>query len=236
MHSCTRRAFMKSGALGALRRRPGRHPPVPRSRRPRPGAGEPAQGADRGIPAGRGGWAQHGGAARRCRLLRRRAAAPPSRGPRPGAPTPPSISMASSASTPRSSPLKPLWDARRLAVVHACGSPDTTRSHFDAQDYMESGTPGVKATAGRLARPRRAGHAARWRLAPPGRLDGPAAPAHSPRRGGSGRDGEHRGVRREGRCPRPCRARSTRAAASSPCTSRACATSSTGPAARPSRR
>jgi uncharacterized protein (DUF1501 family) len=31
-------------------------------------------------------------------------------------------------------------------VVHACGSPDTTRSHFDAQDYMESGTPGVKST------------------------------------------------------------------------------------------
>ena len=49
--------------------------------------------------------------------------------------------------------LKPLWDGRRLAVVHACGSPDTTRSHFDAQDYMESGTPGVKSTAdGWLAR------------------------------------------------------------------------------------
>jgi uncharacterized protein (DUF1501 family) len=42
--------------------------------------------------------------------------------------------------------LAPLWEARRLAVVHACGSPDTTRSHFDAQDYMESGTPGVKST------------------------------------------------------------------------------------------
>jgi uncharacterized protein (DUF1501 family) len=54
---------------------------------------------------------------------------------------------------PAMSPLKPLWDARRLAVVHACGSPDTTRSHFDAQDYMESGTPGIKSTAdGWLAR------------------------------------------------------------------------------------
>jgi uncharacterized protein (DUF1501 family) len=42
--------------------------------------------------------------------------------------------------------LKPLWDNRSLAVIHAVGSPDTTRSHFDAQDYMESGTPGVKAT------------------------------------------------------------------------------------------
>jgi uncharacterized protein (DUF1501 family) len=54
---------------------------------------------------------------------------------------------------PALAPLKPAWDDRRLAVVHACGSPDTTRSHFDAQDYMESGTPGVKSTAdGWLAR------------------------------------------------------------------------------------
>jgi uncharacterized protein (DUF1501 family) len=42
--------------------------------------------------------------------------------------------------------LKPLWDQRHLAVVHASGSPDPSRSHFDAQDFMESGTPGVKAT------------------------------------------------------------------------------------------
>ncbi len=41
---------------------------------------------------------------------------------------------------------KPLWDAKHLAIVHAAGSPDETRSHFDAQDYMESGTPGVKST------------------------------------------------------------------------------------------
>jgi uncharacterized protein (DUF1501 family) len=41
---------------------------------------------------------------------------------------------------------KPLWDSKRLAIVHASGSPDSTRSHFDAQDYMESGTPGVKST------------------------------------------------------------------------------------------
>jgi uncharacterized protein (DUF1501 family) len=54
---------------------------------------------------------------------------------------------------PALGPLKPLWDGRRLAIVHACGSPDVTRSHFDAQDYMESGTPGVKSTAdGWLAR------------------------------------------------------------------------------------
>jgi uncharacterized protein (DUF1501 family) len=42
--------------------------------------------------------------------------------------------------------LIPLWRERSLAFVHACGSPDPTRSHFDAQDYMESGTPGVKST------------------------------------------------------------------------------------------
>ena len=54
---------------------------------------------------------------------------------------------------PALAPLKPLWDARQLAIVHACGSPHPTRSHFDAQDYMETGTPGVKTTLdGWLAR------------------------------------------------------------------------------------
>jgi len=47
---------------------------------------------------------------------------------------------------PRMAPLKPFWDRRELAIVHATGSHDDTRSHFDAQDYMESGTPGVKST------------------------------------------------------------------------------------------
>jgi len=47
---------------------------------------------------------------------------------------------------PRMASLKPLWDAGTMAIVHACGSHDATRSHFDAQDYMESGTPGVKST------------------------------------------------------------------------------------------
>lgn len=42
--------------------------------------------------------------------------------------------------------LQPIWDQKHLAIVHAAGSPDPTRSHFDAQDFMESGTPGVKAT------------------------------------------------------------------------------------------
>ncbi len=48
---------------------------------------------------------------------------------------------------PSLAPLLPLWESRALAIVHACGSPDRTRSHFDAQDYMESGTPGTKSTA-----------------------------------------------------------------------------------------
>src|SRR5215467_5351048 len=47
---------------------------------------------------------------------------------------------------PSMTPFKTLWDEKHLAIVHAAGSPDTTRSHFDAQDYMESGTPGVKST------------------------------------------------------------------------------------------
>jgi uncharacterized protein (DUF1501 family) len=42
--------------------------------------------------------------------------------------------------------LQPIWNQRHLAIVHAAGSPDPTRSHFDAQDFMESGTPGLKAT------------------------------------------------------------------------------------------
>jgi len=47
---------------------------------------------------------------------------------------------------PRMSSFKPLWDRGELAIVQASGSHDTTRSHFDAQDYMESATPGVKST------------------------------------------------------------------------------------------
>jgi len=47
---------------------------------------------------------------------------------------------------PAMASFQPLWNQRHLAIVHAAGSPDPTRSHFDAQDYMESGTPGVKAT------------------------------------------------------------------------------------------
>ncbi|MFY9905662.1 MAG: DUF1501 domain-containing protein [Terriglobales bacterium] len=47
---------------------------------------------------------------------------------------------------PAMSSFQPLWKQKQLAIVHAAGSPDPTRSHFDAQDFMESGTPGIKVT------------------------------------------------------------------------------------------
>jgi len=47
---------------------------------------------------------------------------------------------------PSLQPLEPLFRKGQLAIVHAAGSPDPTRSHFDAQDFMESGTPGLKST------------------------------------------------------------------------------------------
>ncbi len=47
---------------------------------------------------------------------------------------------------PAMKPFESLWKNKNLAVVHCAGSPDNTRSHFDAQDYMEAGTPGNKGT------------------------------------------------------------------------------------------
>ena len=47
---------------------------------------------------------------------------------------------------PAMASFQPLWNQKHLAIVHAAGSPDPSRSHFDAQDFMESGTPGVKIT------------------------------------------------------------------------------------------
>ena len=48
---------------------------------------------------------------------------------------------------PNMNALKPIYDAGDLAVVHAVGSPDPSRSHFEAQDFMEYGTPGVNTTS-----------------------------------------------------------------------------------------
>jgi uncharacterized protein (DUF1501 family) len=47
---------------------------------------------------------------------------------------------------PSLKPFEALWKNKQLGVIHSAGSPDNTRSHFDAQDYMESGTPGNKGT------------------------------------------------------------------------------------------
>lgn len=47
---------------------------------------------------------------------------------------------------PSLKPFEAMWNNKQLAVVHSAGSPDNTRSHFDAQDYMEAGTPGDKGT------------------------------------------------------------------------------------------
>ena len=49
-------------------------------------------------------------------------------------------------------PLKGMWDKGQLAIVHAAGSHDPSRSHFDAQDFMECGTPGTKGSEGWLNR------------------------------------------------------------------------------------
>lgn len=68
---------------------------------------------------------------------------------------------------PALAPFKPLYAAGNLAVVHAVGSPDNTRSHFDAQDYMEAGTPGNKSTSdgwlNRYLQARREGKASPFR-------------------------------------------------------------------------
>lgn len=67
--------------------------------------------------------------------------------PRPGASADAAVDMDGFFGLhPRLAPLKPLFDRRELAIVHATGSPDATRSHFDAQDYLESATPGIKST------------------------------------------------------------------------------------------
>jgi len=47
---------------------------------------------------------------------------------------------------PALAPLLPLWHSRQLAFIHACGSPDPDRSHFEAQAYMETATPGIATT------------------------------------------------------------------------------------------
>ena len=89
-----------------------------------------------------------------------------------------SISTGSSGST-RGSGAQAALGPRQLAIVHACGSPDGTRSHFDAQDYMETAHAGREEHAGRLAEPVPAGARARGRDAVPRRGADAAAAAHA---------------------------------------------------------
>ena len=138
-------------ALGRLasrlpaRGRPGRGrrrlPAVVADGAHRAGRGRRRQGARPGLPARRLRRAQPLRAVRRRRLLR--PARRRSRCPRQARS---STSTATSASIPALAPLKPLYDDGRLAFVQAVGNYGLTRSHFDAQDFMESGTPGDKST------------------------------------------------------------------------------------------
>lgn len=77
---------------------------------------------------------------------------------------------------PELAPLLPLWREGELAVVHACGSPHPTRSHFEAQDYMETATPGAARRDGWLNRvlAARAAHAADHATGQARLADGPA--------------------------------------------------------------
>ncbi|QJW84106.1 hypothetical protein HK414_09965 [Ramlibacter terrae] len=70
---------------------------------------------------------------------------------------------------PAMAPLHPFWASKQLAFVHASGSPDPSRSHFDAQDFMESGIPGNKSAPGG------------WLNRPAGVLAGPNATPASQR-------------------------------------------------------
>lgn len=95
---------------------------------------------------------------------------------------------------PQLAPLLPLWKERSLAFVHACGSPDPSRSHFQAQAIMESGAPGVKITAdgwlnralAALPGPRAPTEAVNFGPTMPRILRGPMPVASLPSAGGGG--------------------------------------------------
>ena len=103
-----------------------------------------AQDSGRDLPARRRGRPEHGRAVRRSATTTE---PPVDRDSAPGIGASGALDLDGFFGFhPRMAPLEPLFERGELAIVHACGSPDDTRSHFDAQDYMESGTPGVKST------------------------------------------------------------------------------------------
>ena len=136
----TRRVFLHNGALAlvSLGFAPSFLARTVERRR------HPEEGARRDLPARRRRRPEHGRALRRAGVLRRpaghrdRAARPRRRRDRPRR-----------LLRPAPAARRPEAALRRAAARDRprCGSPDTTRSHFDAQDYMESATPGVKSTA-----------------------------------------------------------------------------------------
>src|SRR5688500_1528999 len=81
---------------------------------------------------------------------------------------------------PALAPFKPLYDRGLLAPVHAVGSPSATRSHFDAQDYMEPGTPDRKGTADGWLNRYLATHGTREACAPAATTTSSAAARRSP--------------------------------------------------------
>ena len=138
----SRRIFLKNGglALVSLGFAPGVRGAHRGGRRRAP------EDAHRDLSARRGRRPEHGRPLRRARLLRGAAddCHPAARRPAPGHRD---RSRRLLRPAPAHGAARAVLVAERsLAIVHACGSPDHTRSHFDAQDYMESGTPGVKST------------------------------------------------------------------------------------------
>jgi uncharacterized protein (DUF1501 family) len=53
---------------------------------------------------------------------------------------------------PAFAPMQRAWSDGQLAFVHAAGSRALSRSHFDAQEFVETGTPGVRTTTGWMDR------------------------------------------------------------------------------------
>ena len=172
----TRRAFMKGGAMALVGT--SSVPSFLQRTDPRPGHRRPRQKVSGDLPARRRRRPQHRRPPRGTQLL---PPAPHHRHPQSPTHRPRWILR----TPPRPEILQAPLRSGPLAIVQAAGSPDTTRSHFDAQDFMESGTPGVKATPdGWLNRALQAEDLehARKPLRLPRRRPGHAGPPHARRK------------------------------------------------------